>query len=76
MGVKTYRIHKKCDGLLLINSEGNSRYLTFWESIGYRFGLWRPCRRCEGFRTVCVYDTSDEYDVPCPVCVPATPDRG
>lgn len=40
LGDHTLRIHKKTDGLLLINCFGRSRYLTLRERILYRlFGV-------------------------------------
>lgn len=30
------RIHKKSDGLLLIEEDGTARFLTFWESLCHR----------------------------------------
>lgn len=34
-----------------------------------RYGEPVPCWRCEGHKTVCIYDISDEYAAPCPVCI-------
>ena len=34
---KVSRVHKKKDGFLIVNARGGSRFLTFKESILYRF---------------------------------------
>lgn len=41
---KTIRVHKKNDGLLLINGIGKARYMTFREKLQYRIFKVLPAR--------------------------------
>lgn len=41
---KNIRVHKKIDGLLLINGIGKARYMTFLESFLYRLFKVLPAR--------------------------------
>lgn len=34
---QVFRVHKKKDGFLIVNARGGSRFLTFKESVLYRF---------------------------------------
>jgi hypothetical protein len=30
------RIHRKCDGFLMIRANGHSRFMSLWEALKYR----------------------------------------
>lgn len=36
------RVNKKADGYLIVADDGSARYMTFWESMVYRFFCIKP----------------------------------
>ena len=35
-------VHHKKDGLLVVKPDGTGGYMSIWQSLAYRLGLYRP----------------------------------